>query len=628
MLLCFVSIRRGNHFMTELLSMLSAAVATAGHDVDFAFDEFPPLADDAGYVVIPHEFHAQADTRSFPNADQCARTIALCTENPGTEWFEHACDLLPQFGAAMAINRASVTELRRRGIACEHLQLGYSPLWDSWQRDERAERPIDVLYLGATDLRRDALLAGYGRHLWARDCQFLVPPLESRAAPRPDYLTGMDKYQRLRAAQVLLNLHRAQSASMEWVRFLESASNGCVMVSEPCLDHQPLVPGEHFLAASAESLPLVAGRLLDDPDRLRSIRLAAYDYVREQLPMREGAELLAALAAETLEHAASAPPAPTRAAGAPHSPLPLRAPAPAPPPENGMQTLGKVVRALSVETRELHRAVQDVAHRVSTGEPPSVEILAATPAYGEAAPRVTVMVTVCDYAREVLEALGSVAASRYGDLEVLVLDDASSDGSDEAVAGFLQAHPWLPGMLLRQPVNRGLARSRNTLLERGRGEYVFILDADNGIYPSALSRLVAALDADAQATFAYPMIAVFREGRADALLSALPWEPERLRSGNYIDAMALIRREHLVELGGYTTEPRLTGWEDFDLWCRCAEAGRYGILVPQVLAWYRRTAHSMLSDVETSTTVAWSLMRTRFPDLLGAPTTAAASAPT
>ena len=628
MLLCFVSIRRGNYFMTELLSMLSGAAATAGHEVGLAFDEFPPLPKDGAYVVIPHEFYAQADERSFPDAAQCARTIALCTENPGTEWFEHASDLLPHFGAAMAINRGSVAELRRRGIACEHLQLGYSPLWDGWQRDESVERPIDVLYLGAEDLRRDAILAGYGRHLWARDCEFLVPPLESRAIPRPDYLTGTDKYQRLRAAQLLLNLHRAQSASMEWVRFLESASNGCVMVSEPCLDHDPLVPGEHFLAASAEGLPHVANRLLDDPDRLRSIRLAAYDYVRDQLPMRHGAELLAALAAATLERAPTGPPARTAASDAARSPLPPRAPALTPPPPDGMHTLGKVVRALSVETRDLHRAVDEVAHRVRTGQPSSVEIVAATPAYDAAAPRVSVIVTVCDYAREVRDALGGVAASRYSDLELLVLDDASSDGSDEAVADLLEAHPWLPAMLLRQPVNRGLARSRNTLLEHARGEYVFVLDADNGIYPSALAKLVAALDSDTHATFAYPMIGLFRDGRPEALLSALPWEPERLRSGNYIDAMALIRREHLVELGGYTTEPRLTGWEDFHLWCSCAEAGRYGILVPQVLAWYRRTAHSMLSDVETSTTVAWSLMRSRFPDLLGASTTAAASAPT
>ena len=123
------------------------------------------------------------------------------------------------------------------------------------------------------------------------------------------------------------------------------------------------------------------------------------------------------------------------------------------------------------------------------------------------------------------------------------------------------------------------------------------------------------------------MIAAFRDGVPLQLLSGLPWEPDRLLHGNYIDAMALVRREHILGLGGYATDPRITGWEDFHLWCQCAEAGLYGILVPQVLAWYRLRAHSMLSDTASSVVLAWSLMRARFPDLLGLHPTGVLSGP-
>ncbi|HET9101800.1 MAG TPA: glycosyltransferase [Solirubrobacteraceae bacterium] len=622
---CFVTVREHNHFMTELLSMISAATAAAGHDVELAFDAFPALDDDGVYLAIPHELHGHLDAGWWPTADQCARTVALCTENPGTEWFEATCHLLPHFGAAVAFNRASVDELRRRGIPCEHLQLGYSPLWDHWGRDEQATRPLEVLYLGAQDARRDPILASYGRHLWSRQCQFLVPALESRGAPGPDYLTGAQKYERLRAAQLVLNLHRAESASLEWVRFLESACNGCVMVSEPCADHQPLRPGEHFIAASAESLPLVADRLLDDPDRLQRVRLSAYDYVRDELPMAPGVERLAMLAETTLSSALAKPPASTSApASSPLPPRPVAAPAPTPALT---QDLGVAVRALAIETQELRRAVADVAHRVRTGKAPELEIRASTPAYAEAVPRVTVIITLHDYEREVVEALASVAVSEYPAFDVLILDDASTDGSLPAAAGFMAQHPWLPVRLLSQPVNRGLAHSRNTLLEHARGEYVFVLDADNGVYPTALARLAAALDADRQASFAYSMIAAFQDGSPLRLLSGLPWDPGRLRQGNYIDAMALVRREHILGLDGYATDPRITGWEDFHLWCRCAEAGLYGVMVPQVLAWYRRRAHAMLADTESSTVRAWSLMRTRFPDLLGRQPPGVASGP-
>jgi hypothetical protein len=404
-----------------------------------------------------------------------------------------------------------------------------------------------------------------------------------------------------------------------------------VVLSEPCLDHQPLVPGEHFLEASAESLPLLAEVLLDDPPRLRRVRMQAYDYVRAELDMRPSVERLATLGDDLSKRAVARSSSITSASGADNPPPPARAaprPDQAPTPETqALETMGVAVRALGVEMRELRRTVEEVAHRVRTGKDPAVEVYASTPAYEAAEPRVTVIMTVHDYEREVVEALATVAASRYSDLDVLILDDASTDGSADAAASFLEAHPWLPGMLLRHPVNRGLARSRNALLKLARGEYVFILDADNGIYPSALSRLTATLDADAHATFAYSMITVFRNGIPLWLLSGLPWEPERLREGNYIDAMALLRRRHLLEMGGYTIDPRLSGWEDFHLWCRCAESGRYGILVPQVLAWYRRTEHSMLNDTEASTTRAWSLMRARFPDLLRQHPAAVATGP-
>ena len=217
-----------------------------------------------------------------------------------------------------------------------------------------------------------------------------------------------------------------------------------------------------------------------------------------------------------------------------------------------------------------------------------VRIIEEAPAYARAKPRVSViLVAVRDREPETVEALASVTASLYDKLEVLILDDGSND-RPVALRKLLNDHPSLPARFLRQPVDRSLARSRNTLVEHARGEYLFFLDATGGIYPSTLQRLVTALDADPQAVFSYPMVGVFEEDRPVELLGSLPWEPERLKSGNWIDGMALIRRTRLLELGGYSTDPDLAGCEDFDLWCRCAQAGGHGVHVPQMLAWRRR----------------------------------------
>ena len=68
------------------------------------------------YVVVPHEFQAWGSPKGSPTRDQRARTIALCTENPGTEWFEQTYEIVAEFAAAVSINRSSAAELRRRGI--------------------------------------------------------------------------------------------------------------------------------------------------------------------------------------------------------------------------------------------------------------------------------------------------------------------------------------------------------------------------------------------------------------------------------------------------------------------------------------------------------------------------------
>jgi CTP:molybdopterin cytidylyltransferase MocA len=596
---CFVSTRRGSHFMTELLAAISAATAAAGHLVELVFDEFPPLRDEGVYVVIPHEFDAWGNPDGFPDARQRARTIALCTENPGTSWFEATYQLLPQFAAAVSINRSSAAELRRRGIRCEHLQLGYAPAWDTWHRNESVERPIDVLYLGAADPRRDLLLAGLGRELWARQCQFLIPPLEPRTRPRPDFLKGAEKYHRLRSAQILLNLHRTTSSALEWMRFLEAICSGCVVVSEPCLDGDPLVPGEHFIAVKADSIGLAINRLLDEPDRLQIMRKQAYDFVRKELPMEPAGRRLAELAAEL----------PRQPPAMKDSPPPTDAPTVRPPPPGSQ---AEVPPAEPAPTRgpRLIRNISSRMLRRSDG----IKIVEQTPAYARTTPRVSVLsVAVHGHEREAVEALASVAASVHVELELLMVGQLRSDSG---LRGFLHDHPALPAALLQQPMDYGLGRSLNALVERARGEYLFMLDARGGIYPSTLQRLVMALDADPHAFFSYSMVAMFADGRPVKLLSSLPWEPERLKSGNWIDAMVLIRRKRLLQLGCFSTDAQLAGWEAFDLWCRCAEAAGHGVQVPQVLAWRRRPTDQVPACYENGTPAMWALMRQRFPQLL------------
>jgi glycosyltransferase involved in cell wall biosynthesis len=226
---------------------------------------------------------------------------------------------------------------------------------------------------------------------------------------------------------------------------------------------------------------------------------------------------------------------------------------------------------------------------------------------------VTVGISLFNYEREVDVAVRSVLASDYHDYEIVIVDDSSSDSSARVAAELARANPEVPLLVLAHAANRGPSAARNTFVAHGRGELVFVLDADNVVYPPLMGRLVEALDADPDAAFAFATLAVYEGEEPVGLLSHQPWDPRRLRVDNHIDAMAMVRRAAIVEVGGYCTDRRLMGYEDYDLWCRFAERGRYGVHVPEILGRYQRSQHSMSSLTLIDTSVARSLLRARAP---------------
>jgi len=95
------------------------------------------------------------------------------------------------------------------------------------------------------------------------------------------------------------------------------------------------------------------------------------------------------------------------------------------------------------------------------------------------------------------------------------------------------------------------------------------------------------MDDTPTAAFAYGIIEQFGTDGPSGLMSYVGWDPGRLRYGNFVDAMAMVRRRSVLEVGGYVTDPRLYGWEDFALWCTFADRGWEGVRVPEIVARYR-----------------------------------------
>jgi hypothetical protein len=614
--LAFVMAQRQNLFFVEIVEALRHELSQLGIQSTLSTDGFPPPDLERVYVIVPpHEYIALGG--ELPAQPLLDRTIFICGEQPSSSHFEENIDLAPLAGAVFDFSGWSIREFAGRGISVERFQLGYSPLWDHY--DPERERDIDVLFLGCHSDRRGEYLAGYADSLWRWRSQItLTDNSAPNWAPSARFLSGEEKWDALRRARVLINIHQGAAPYFEWQRIVQTIANGCVVVSEHSADYQPLQPGLHFFAGRPENLMLLAQSLLEDEPRRQFHRDEAYRFLRDELPFRRTAERVVDVATELARR-------PLSAIGPP-PPLPRSLPAQTEPTfeppsvtdDESVSALRSGLKDVRLDLIELGRQLEGL-RRDMRGSPatPPIEVDTVSDAYVAATPRVSVLSTVYNYADHIEGALQSLATSRYRDFEVIVVDDASEDASLSRVRAWMRRTPRVPSVLLRHATNRGLPHARNTALGFARGELIFNLDADNRLYPHGLERLVAALDQHRDAAFAYGLLQRFTSAGPADLMNLWPWEPERLQAANYIDAMALMRGSVLRRVGGYTTDRRMHGWEDYDLWCHLAELGESGVLVPEVVARYRSARHSMLSVTNLSGTIAYSVLAERYPSVMG-----------
>lgn len=206
--------------------------------------------------------------------------------------------------------------------------------------------------------------------------------------------------------------------------------------------------------------------------------------------------------------------------------------------------------------------------------------------------KVAIIVPLHNYARYITETLDTVLGQTFRDCVVIVVDDCSTDNSLAVTQRWMQHNASdLSFALYHNHVNARLAITRNTGIERAQfSEYCFFLDADNHLYPRCIEKHVGALDSRLDAIAAHGIIEQF--GDQSGVFGSNVHARERLRGGNYIDAMAMFRRDALIDMRGYRNIRH--GWEDYDVWLRMSDTGQPVLHIPEILSRYRVHGNSML----------------------------------
>ncbi|KZR84311.1 glycosyltransferase [Synechococcus sp. MIT S9504] len=214
-------------------------------------------------------------------------------------------------------------------------------------------------------------------------------------------------------------------------------------------------------------------------------------------------------------------------------------------------------------------------------------------------PEVSICISSYNYAKRISAALESCLAQSLPAVELLIVDDASTDDSLTRCHEWLDAHGhrFCSGKLLKHHKNSGLAAARNTAFAAASAPWCLVLDADNQIDARACELCLGLAKASPDKTaVVHPLIRICNDdGQPLGLVGGgHPWQREQLRAGNVIDAMALVRRSAWEAVGGYSHIPG--GWEDFDFWCKLIEAGWHGVLYPRPLGTYTQHGASMLQS--------------------------------
>jgi len=634
---------KSNLFIREIADLLCAGFRAAGCETHLLIDQIPAEKTEDGkiqIVVTPHEFFNLflRDKLSWEKMQRLTKHLFLLgTEQPESEWFESNLVVAPHARAMLDIHLSGVAAYRARGLPCFYLPLGYHPLLEQVDVTAKFKRDLDICVLAAMTDRREEYFAANADFFAARNCHIRFVPIGfAKTEETRSYLPTLERNALLQRAKILLNVHYSELLYFEWHRALIATANRCCLITETCEGFEPLVPGKHFVMANVADLVTCCEYYLNHDEERTAIAETAYNFVRDRFSQKQNCSAFLGQLTKEFQHREGRAGSPLHAvsnlaaneAGSPAEPL----------PEPLAKKLSRkpatlFFSALREDLSNLFRPAHTEAMRNSRTSTDPTEITRRiarasdirrgyierfdaqkkSQEQGEAifqsidnsrlngsTPALSIIVTLYNYGAYIRECLKSLEDSHTaaipGGIEVVIVNDASTDDSLNQVMAF-QKNSRHPVRIIDKRLNTGLADARNIGLQMARAAYVFIMDADNLVFPRALEELHVRIVKDGSAAV-YSMLCRFQSRQSDpeGLLSYFDWDQQMLVEFPYIDAMAMFDREQLIKIGGYDNKLYKLGWfgwEDYDLWLRIAGGGLSVSFLPNVLCLYRHHKSAM-----------------------------------
>lgn len=195
---------------------------------------------------------------------------------------------------------------------------------------------------------------------------------------------------------------------------------------------------------------------------------------------------------------------------------------------------------------------------------------------------VSVIMAAYNAEKTVEVAVHSILQQTYGNFELIICDDASTDKTWKILTQIAKDNPCI--RLIHQDVNRGAAAARNRCLEQARGKFIAIMDADDVSFPSRLELQLNYLCKNPSVSFVGSRGEFFSEKPGDLKkyywFVEIPAKDDFLMTLPFVHASLMFRKEVLTQLGGYCGSKAVQRSEDYDLLMRAYAAGFRGSNLP------------------------------------------------
>lgn len=208
-------------------------------------------------------------------------------------------------------------------------------------------------------------------------------------------------------------------------------------------------------------------------------------------------------------------------------------------------------------------------------------------------PLVSIIIPCWNAAQYIGEAIASALAQTYPNIEVIVIDDGSTDGSLDVIQSFGERIRWETGP------NQGGCAARNRGLSLAKGDLIQFLDADDWLLPQKLERQVPLMLENPDRIVYCDHLACWTDNSSKPVIRSRPMDEQDpiifiLQHRSLHTTGPIHRREWLLEIGGFRAG--LRACQEFDLHLRLAARGQRFLHLPEVLFTVRRRPDSVSSN--------------------------------